>query len=337
MLRGATIGCGFFGRIQLEAWARVDGARVEAVCDLDEARARAVANEFGLRAYSSVERLLEQERPDFVDIATRPSTHRDLVETVAERGLPILLQKPVAETWDEARHTVDAARAAGVRMMVNENWRWQRWYREIARLMAEGRIGRPFYYSIRTRARDGLGSSPYPNQPYFAQMPRLLVYETLVHHLDTSRFLFGDIEEVYCRAGRINPAIAGEDLAAVSTRHAGGLIGTIDGNRATAPEEPGPALETASFEGEDGCLRLRHSGDVWLDGERVFAEPGSPGYRGDSCRATQQHFADCVASGAEFETEASDYLRKTFAAVEACYRSARENRPVRLAEIAGEA
>jgi hypothetical protein len=59
-----------------------------------------------------------------------------------------------------------------------------------------------------------------------------------------------------------------------------------------------------------------------------------PGYRGDSCRATQQHFVDCLASGDEFETEATDYLKRTVAVVESCYRSAAENRPVMIAEMA---
>ena len=336
MLRGAIIGCGFFARIQMEAWIRVEGAQMAAACDLDQSKAQAFAQDFALEAYMDVGRMLEEQRLDFVDIATRPSTHVALARQIASRGLPILCQKPMAERWEQAEQLVQAARDAGVRLMINENWRWQAWYRFLHRQIEEGAIGRPFGYSIQTRNRDGLGDSPYANQPYFKSMPRLLVFETLVHHLDTARFLFGDIDEVYCRTRRLNPAIAGEDAAWILVRHARGFEGVIDGNRASPPDQPGPAMEIARFEGFDGVLRLTHRGDVWLGAERLFEGTDLPGYRGDSCRATQQHFVDCLASGAEFETEGAEYLNRTFAAVEACYRSAAENRPVRLAEITGQ-
>ena len=333
MLQGALIGCGFFGRIQLEAWRRIPAARIVAACDLDPAKAAEGAADFGLQAYSDPARMLDELRPDFVDIATRPFTHLELVRLAVERGIPVLLQKPLAETWSDARRIVDLASGAGLRWMVNENWRWQRWYREIGALLAAGRIGDVFYYNMHARARDGLGPAPFVAQPYFKDMPRLLLFETLVHHLDTARCLLGDIVEIYCKSGRINPVIAGEDIALILTEHSGGARGVIDGNRACEPDEPGPALETARFEGLDGVIRLTHAGDVLLNGQTVFSGRGLPGYRGDSCRATQQHFIECLQSGAPFETEGADYCNKTFAVVEACYRSAAENRPVRPAEI----
>ena len=334
MLKGVLIGCGFFGRIQMEAWRDVEGAHIAGICDADRTKLAAFRDDFDVAAYDDLDRMLQDLNPDFVDIATRPSSHVALSRECFVRGFPVLLQKPVAESWEDARRIVTLAAGANVRLMINENWRWQRWYREIAALLGAGRIGRAFYYSMQARARDGLGPFPYPNQPYFKDMPRLIVFETLVHHLDTARFLLGPIEEVFCRTARISPVIRGEDMAVIMTKHANGVIGVIDCNRACEPDEPGQALEIARFEGMDGKIRLRHSGDVWLDDEKVFSGANIPGYRGDSCRATQQHFVDCLRTGEEFETEGAAYVRTTFAAVESCYRSARENRPVRLEEIA---
>ena len=329
------VGCGFFGRIQMEAWQRVEGARMVAACDLDREKTREFADAFGVQAYADLGAMIEEQKPDFLDIATRPSTHLPLVRAVLAHGIPILLQKPLAETWSEARAICKLADEARVRMMVNENWRWQRWYREIAALIGGGKIGSPFYYSMQARARDGLGPNPFPNQPYFKDMPRFLLMETLVHHLDTARSLLGPIEEVYCQTAKLNPVMAAEDLALIMTRHASGVRGMIDANRACEPDEPGQALEVARFEGLEGHIRLQHSGDVWLDDAKVFKGEGQPGYRGDSCRATQQHFIDCLQKGDEFETEAADYLNKTFAVVEACYLSAERNQPVEVREIHG--
>lgn len=334
MLKGVTVGCGYFSRIQMEAWRRVERASIVAACDLDQAKLQDFALSFGVRPYQAVSEMLDKEKPGFVDIATRPSTHLELVREAVSRGIPVLLQKPLANTWEESAAIVGEAENGGVRLMVNENWRWQRWYREIAALLASGRIGECFTYSIQMRQRDGLGGAPYPNQPYFKEMPRFLILETLVHMLDTARFLFGDFASVYCHTAKLNPVMAGEDFAQILTVHAGGVKGLIDGNRAAYPDQPGPALDICRFEGFDGTIHLRQTGEVMLGSERVFDGRDLPGYRGDSCHATQQHFVDRLIDGQPFETEGRDYLMKTFAAVEACYRSAAERRPVALEEVA---
>ena len=335
MLTGVTVGCGFFSRIQMEAWQRVDHARIAAACDIDRDKAESFAADFGLRPYSDAATMIEAERPDFVDIATRPPAHPALVELAASHGINVLLQKPMAETWEQACRISSTAKKADPRLMMNENWRWQAWYRAIADLIRADRIGKPFFYRMEVRNRDGVGDRPYPNHPYFAGMARFLLMETLVHHLDTARYLMGDIEEVYCRTAKLNPVIAGEDLAMISLRHANGVLGIIDGNRTTAADEPGEVMGSSRFEGAEATIQLRGGGDVWLHGQQVFSGRGLTGYKGDSCRATQQHFIDCLLSGEEFETEVTDYLNKTVAAVEACYRSAAQNRPVSIDEITG--
>ena len=76
-------------------------------------------------------------------------------------------------------------------------------------------LGRIFQVSFHMRTGDGRGPDPYPGQPYFRQMPRFLIFEVLVHFLDTFRFLAGEIRSVTCRTARVNPVIAGEDSALI--------------------------------------------------------------------------------------------------------------------------
>ena len=334
MLKGVTVGCGFFGRIQMESWKRVEGSEIVAACDLDAERLQSFTADFDLKGYSDADEMLDAEKPDFLDIATRPAGHLPLVKKAAKRGIATICQKPMADTWEEAVRIAKTAQRRGIRLMLNENWRWQAWYRHTKSLLDEGRIGRPFYYHIATRQRDGVGDKPFANQPYFKDMPRFLIVEVLVHHIDTARFLFGDIDEVFCQTETLNPVMRAADFAMITLRHTSGVRGFIDGNRVVEPDEPGPAMETVRIEGLDNKIRLLHSGDVLLGDERTFSADGVSGYRGDSCRATQQHFVDCLTSGKEFESEATDYLRKTVAAVEACYISADEHRPVRISEVA---
>lgn len=86
------------------------------------------------------------------------------------------------------------------------------------------------------------------------------------------------------------------DFIIISLRRANGVRGIIDGNRAGEPNEPGAAMGNTRVEGMENAIRPRHSGDVWLGGEIVFWGEGMAGYRGDSCRAIERHFADCLVS-----------------------------------------
>jgi predicted dehydrogenase len=76
----------------------------------------------------------------------------------------------------------------------------------------------------------------------------------------------------------------------------------------------------ACFEGDEAALWVRASGDVYRDSTLLWKNDVTEGYRGDSVRATQQHFADCLRSGAPFESSPEEYL-KTVRVVEAAYES----------------
>ena len=158
---------------------------------------------------------------------------------------------------------VEVAEAAGIRLMIHENWRWQPWYREVRRMIEQGAIGEPVSYWFRIRKRDGAGPSPYPQQPYFIDMPRFLIYETLVHQIDTARFLFGEVETVCAQARRINPLMKGEDQASLILTHSGGLQGVIDGHRFGDQIVEGEAMGEACFEGQEGALLVMANGDIY--------------------------------------------------------------------------
>jgi predicted dehydrogenase len=324
-LRGVLVGCGFFSQFQLEAWARIPGVEISALCDLDADRARALADQYNVTTvFNDFEIMLDAEQPDFADIVTRPEQHLALAEAAAQRGIHVLCQKPFAPTIAEAARIVEVCQ--GVRLMVNENWRWQAWYREIARVLQSGGIGEPFAFRWLHRANDGLLTPPYPNQPYFASYSRFLIYETLVHYLDAARFLFGEPSRLYCQTARVNPVITGEDAVWITLTFPGSLRGVIDGNRCSPLGEEGTAMGNLRIDGTGGSLWLAASGEILIQprgGDRVTHSWAIPetGYRGDSCYNTQRHFVDCLRSGAPFESSGEDYLR-TMRLVDACYESA---------------
>jgi predicted dehydrogenase len=331
-LKGGIIGAGFFAQFHADAWTRMSGVEIVAVADPVRDRAAAFAQRWGIpRVYQSAEEMLDRQRPDFADIVTRPETHLALVRAAAARGIHVICQKPMAPAIDDCIAMDETCDAARVRLVIHENWRWQPWYREIQRLAGEGRFGEIFHVEFRMRAGDGLGPEPYVLQPYFREMPRLLLYETVVHFLDTFRFLAGEMESVFCRTRRLNPAIRGEDYALVQVRFVSGAAGLIDANRIAGPVPPPLAFGEFRMEGSLASVRMDPGGDLWItdygrpEAQHLFVKPGC-GYKGDSVKSMQEHFLACLGSGEPAESEGREYL-KTVAAVEACYRSAETGRP----------
>jgi len=252
----------------------------------------------------------------------------------------VLCQKPLAPTLAEAEAMADICRQAGVRFMVNEMWRWLPWHRELASRLASGEIG-PVHYARFTGGRKPFRRERPINdtQPYFADMPMLIVYEMMIHWIDTARFLLGDIATVYARLTRINPAIAGEDVALVALTHIGGATTLLDHSWGTAPERrqarrrDGDVLVEGRdgsyrFDDEDGVLvRLDLEGDETVIGRYKERDAGDPFLL--AFAGCIGHFAACLRAGTPFESPIEDNLR-TLAATLAAYDSARAGQVVRL-------
>lgn len=330
-LRGVAVGAGYFSRFHLDAWRRIPGVEIVALANREPEPAREAAAQFGIpRTYSSQEfaTMLDAERPDFVDLITPPETHLELVRLAAARGVAVVCQKPLAPSWEECVAVVAAARAGGIRFMVHENWRWQPWYREMKRQLDAGAIGELFSISVRMRLGDGWPADAYlARQPYFRTYPRLLLYETGVHFLDTLRFLGGEITSVYARLQRRNPALAGEDAGQIVCGFASGATALLDLSRYNEAETADPryTFGTVRLDGRGGHLELD------LEGNLTLKQLGAPalrleyaherqGFAGDSVLALQRHFVERLRDGGAFESTGEDYLRTT-ALVEACYRS----------------
>jgi predicted dehydrogenase len=340
-LRGVCLGAGYFSRFQYEAWARIPEVEIVALANRDVAKARETAARHGIpRAYAWTDLavMLDTEQPDFIDIITPPETHLTAVRLAAARGIAIICQKPLAPTWDECVAVVETARRAGVRFMVHENFRWQPWYRELRRLLDAGTLGELFSINIRTRLGDGWQPDAYlARQPFFRTYPRLFVYETGVHFLDTFRYLGGEISSVYARLQKRNPAIAGEDAAQLVCGFASGATATLDASRYNEADATDPryTFGTVRLDGSKGHLELDLEGHLTL---KLLGQPARrldyphprEGFAGDCVYALQRHFVDCMASGAQFENTGEDYLKST-ALMEACYRSHATRQVVTLA------
>jgi predicted dehydrogenase len=335
-LRGVAVGAGYFSQYHFDAWQRIEQAEITALCGLNAAQTSEAADKFGIpRTYTDVAVMLDREQPDFVDIITPPQTHLALAQLAAKRGVHILCQKPLAPAMEQARTIVDIAAKASVRLMVHDNFRFQPWHREARKLLDQGAIGALQTISCRTRLGDGWGEAAYlSRQPYFRDMPRLLVFETGVHFIDVYRYLAGDITQVYARLRRLNPVIKGEDCALVCFDFASGAGGLWDADRyhGGPAKDPRYTFGEFSLEGDAGALRIDGEGNIFLrrlgETEQQHSyEHSHRGFAGDCVFATLSHFVARLQDGGTFETSGENYLN-TLAVQEAVYASSAAGRPV---------
>lgn len=337
-LRAVGIGAGYFAQFHYEAWARIPDVEIVAICDRIEERARTTAAEHGIRqSYGDWRRMLDEERPDFVDVVTPPETHEEISAFAAARGIHVICQKPLAPTYDAAARIVDGCAAAGVRLMVHENFRWQPWYRAIRQLQQRGDIGDFTHVHFLMRMGDGWGPDAYlARQPFFRDYPRLLIYETGVHFIDTFRFLLGEVSVVTAQLKRLNAAIKGEDAAQLLMTFESGATAIWDANRYNESEAEAPRftfgeLRIDATHGHltmdaSSAIRVKRLGEPAVELEYVRERKN---FAGDCVYFLQRHVVDSLRSGRAFESSGADYLNN-IRVVEAAYESAQTGSSVRV-------
>jgi len=317
-LRVAGLGAGYFSGFHYDAWHRIEGADLVAICDLDAARARdAVPEGSNAGTYTDLAAMLDGAAPDLLDVIVPPAGHLAAIEQAAVRGIAVICQKPFCGDLATARRAVETCANAGVALIVHENFRFQPWYREIKRLIDGCALGTLYQATFRLRPGDGQGPDAYvERQPYFRDMKRFLVHETAIHFIDTFRFLFGEPATVYADLRRLNPAIAGEDAATLIFGFDDGFRAIFDGNRLVDHASENRRLTMGEFliEGSAASLRLdgngaiairAHGQTVWRDHAYAWTDRG---FGGDCVHALQSHVVRALRGSGEVENTGADYI-----------------------------
>ncbi len=325
-IRVGLAGAGMVSAFHLPAWrALSDRVELIAVADPDTARAQALALAFGVpRVWRGLDEMLANERLDAVDVMTPPSLHGEHCRAAASAGAAVLCQKPLAPTLDEAvRLTADIE--GRVRLMVHENWRFRPHYRQVHRWLARGCIGDLEGGDLRANSSgllvDGNGSAPaLVRQPLLATLPRMMIAEVLVHHLDVARWLVGATQLVDASIRHEAACITGESAASIRLCCDDAVPFVVSGNMADA--QATPALrDELSLQGSRGRISLRGNRlRLQADDEQDVVLDLEADYRA-SYAAAIAHFVDALRSDGPFETSPASHL-EVLATVDAAYRHA---------------
>jgi predicted dehydrogenase len=354
-LRTGVIGVGWAGERHVEAYDALPGARVVALAGLEEPIRHALATRYRIeREVGRWEELLEVDGLDAVSIAVPTFLHAPIAIAALERGLHVLCEKPIARNADEADAMVRAARAANRVLDVAFNHRQRGDIHELKAAIDAGRLGRPYYTKAWWLRRTGIPTlgSWFTRSELAGGGP---LVDIGVHVLDYSLYLLGNPEiravsastyDLLATAGfGVNPesnktgatgekTFDVEDLASVFMRLSDGGTLLVEASWA-AHRRDGDEFGITLYGTEGGAElivddyepvgSLRLFGD---DGGAATATPltGKPG-RGHV--AVVEQFLAKVRSGdwRDHDGRAAAALARV---VDACYRSAAEEREIRL-------
>ena len=334
-VRLALFGVGGIGARHLEIAAAEPACEVVAVADPLDAAA-AIAERHGARFYRDHGELLARESIDAAIVATPNDSHVTLGTACVERGLPVLVEKPIADTLATGRALVDAAAAQGVALAVGHHRRFDPAI-EIAReAIVNGRIGRLAAVECLWAMRK---HDAYFNAGWRRSRPGGgLALINLIHDVDLLRHLCGDVARVYAEGGSQLRGHEVEDTIAVTLRFTNGAIGTLLASD-VAPSPWGWELGTGEnplvpptgrncyrFLGTEGALALPRL-ELWRHDEGVPAswhEAIRPRILADGTRAALKdqlrHFCGVVRGEREPRVSGEDglrTLRTTLAVIEA--------------------
>ena len=145
-LRTAVVGCGPWGQAHMRAVLANPDLELVAVCGRTDERTRAVAEKFGVTAYTSVENLARSEDLSLATVSTGELQHFAPAMGLIEAGVPTLIEKSLTFELDEARQLVEHARARDVPCGVNFNMRYLMPFQLLRQALDAGEIGRPISY-----------------------------------------------------------------------------------------------------------------------------------------------------------------------------------------------
>jgi predicted dehydrogenase len=185
----ALIGAGSMGTVHSNAYREIGNASITAVVDVNVERARQIALIHGAHVYTSVDEMLAKETVHMVDICTPTFSHKNIAVQCAERGLHILVEKPIAYTLEESRSMLESAHRNKVLFMVAQVLRFWPEYAYLKRVYDQRLYGRLiqvwFSRVCGAPALDWGGWFPDPAHNSLAP------FELHIHDLDFIFYLLG--------------------------------------------------------------------------------------------------------------------------------------------------
>ena len=272
MTTAAIIGCGDVSIIQFEALAEMEDVTLVGVCDSDPERRAAAAAAHGVPGFADHLSLLETVSPDVVHLCTPHDQHASLAVDCLERGVNVIVEKPVAHTLEAAQRLVAVAERSTAKIAVCFQNRYNATAQALHRILTSGAVGAVLGGSFTVvwhRTADYYRNRPWRGS--WAGGGGGLLMNQAIHTVDLLQWLMGDVESVNGHASTrfLGDTIEVEDTAEFVTQHDNGARSVFYATLAHAANSP----VTIEIVTEKAVLSLR--GDLtvtYADGRTEVIE-----------------------------------------------------------------
>jgi predicted dehydrogenase len=250
-LRAAVVGVGHLGQHHARVLASMPGVKLVGVVDIKPGRAAEVGARYGSRAFTDARDVLELV--DVVSVAVPTASHLEVACPFLERGIPTLVEKPLAASLDEADRLIDEARRRGV-------------------VLATGHTER-FNPAVQT-------AMPLVTSPRFIEIHRLgtfpersldidVIFDLMIHDLDLLlAIVASEVESI--EAVGVNVLTPRTDIANVRLRFASGCIANLTASRISRER-----VRKARFFQRDTYISIDYSAQE-VEVYRLAAQNGQP-------------------------------------------------------------
>lgn len=315
MVRVAVVGAGFWGMNHARVLSEIPDSELVGICDIDIEKAKRAAIKYNAEGYyDDYEELIRKSRPEAVTICTPSTTHAALTIASLNKGLDVLVEKPMATSIEEAVRIMDVQRETGRNVMVGFVERFNPAVRFALKLVSDDEVGQVILsYSRR------IGWWP----------ERIgdvgVVKDTAVHDIDLTLKFFGGLPDtVFARAGRLRHMY--EDHAQIFLTFGSGKSSIIEANWLTPRKK-----REMHITGERGVISVKFiEQEVTIEREDQLTVPNLK--YAEPLRLELQHFISSVKDSSKPQVDSADGLRTTLIG-EAILQSAETNRQIRLEDF----
>jgi UDP-N-acetyl-2-amino-2-deoxyglucuronate dehydrogenase len=337
-IRIAVVGCGRIAKNHFASIAQYpDDFELVAVCDNNKHALEAAKTEHQVVGYLSLTEMLANEQLDAVSLCTPSGIHPEQAIEVAEAGINVISEKPMATRWSDGVAMVKACDKAGVRLFVVKQNRRNTTLQLLKRAVEEGRFGKIYMVNLNvfwTRPQEYYDAAKWRGT---WELDGGAFMNQASHYVDLIDWLIGPVEKIQAMTGTLARDIEVEDTGVLNIKWRNGAMGSMNVTMLTYPKN----LEgSITILGEKGTVRV---GGVAVNEIQHWEFEGAKDYDKDIQQANYEttsvygfghplyykNVIDVMRQGCEPETCGREGL-KSLEVLIAAYLSARDGKTVSL-------
>lgn len=286
-MKYALIGCGRIATNHMKAAVNND-LEITAVCDILPEKMEELLEKHDLQSDTSIKRyedykkMINDVRPELISIATESGIHAEIALYCIEKGVNLIIEKPMAMSIEDADKIIKLSEEKGVKVSACHQNRFNVAIQQLRKAVEAGRFGKLSHGSIHVRWNRNKGY--YDQAPWrgtWAQDGGALMNQC-IHGIDLLRWMMGDeIEEIYgVTRQQFHHYLEAEDVGMAVIKFKNGAIGTIEGTTNVYPKN---LEETLYIFGENGTVKIGGTStnniDVWNFADETEADNKNKGLK----------------------------------------------------------